>query len=64
MQELWAALLANALAEDPNDRRVAVAFPEILRQISQDARLLNVLYEIRRKTIRSMYFESSVPTPQ
>lgn len=64
MQELWAALLANALVEDPNDRRIPAALPEILRQISQDARLLNTLYEIRRKTILSVYFESSVRTPQ
>lgn len=64
MQELWAALFANALVEDPNDRRISAAFPEILRQISQDAKLLNVLYEIRRKTILSVYFESSVLTRQ
>jgi len=51
MQELWAALLANALTEDPNDRRIPDAFPEILKGISQDAKLLNVLYEIRKKTI-------------
>jgi abortive infection alpha-like protein len=50
MQELWAALLANASAEDPNDRRISAAFPEILRQISpQDARLMNLLYEIAKE---------------
>ena len=58
MQELWTALLANALTEDPNDRRVPGAFPEILRQISQDAKLLNVLYEIRGKTTLSEYLRA------
>jgi hypothetical protein len=64
MQELWAALLASALAEDSNDSRIPAAFPDILRQISQDAKLLNLLYEVRRNAIQSVYFENSVSTPQ